>query len=445
MAEEYEEGGANYSRISKLTKAPNALNDVKQIEFGGIEDFTNDFPRIKTDIEEFDRCLGGGLVPASVVLIAGDPGIGKSTLLLQTAAAYAKKGQQVIYISGEESLNQIRLRAKRLGIKSDAIKLASATNLTQIIASVSALNSNKNSSLPNQVLIIDSIQTIFLDEISSAPGTVSQVRAAAAELGNFAKTHNISLLIVSHVTKEGQIAGPKVLEHMVDTVLYFEGERDLHFRILRATKNRFGAASEIGVFEMSEAGLREIKNPSELFLTSYEHQTSGTAIFAQIEGSRTILVEVQALISPSFMPLPKRSAVGLDSNRLSMIIAVLNSRFGLSLFNKEVYLNVVGGIKITETAADLAIALALISAARDVPLPEHTLAIGEIGLTGEVRMVGNLESRVKEAAKLGFKNCLFPKANQQQKGWSNLKKLESEIKLIPISHIRDITKNKVIN
>ena len=377
--------------------------------------------------------LGGGLVQGSVVLIGGDPGIGKSTLLLQTADSLAKAKNQIIYISGEESVDQVRLRAKRMGVVEDSIELAATTNVSEIISSI------KPGKKPT-IVIIDSIQTMFLEELASAPGTVSQVRAAAGELTIFAKKNNITLLIVSHVTKDGQIAGPKVLEHMVDTVLYFEGEKDLHFRILRTVKNRFGAANEIGVFEMNEVGLSEVTNPSELFLTSYERETSGTAVFAGIEGTRPLLAEIQALVSPSFIPTPRRAVVGWDQNRLAMIIAVLNNRFGLNLFDKEVYLNVVGGLKIEETAADLAVACALISAARDIALPSSAIAIGEIGLSGEIRMVSNLEGRLKEAAKLGFKKCLIPQANEKNKNFSNLKKSLPELELFLISHIRDLAK-----
>jgi DNA repair protein RadA/Sms len=287
------------------------------------------------------------------------------------------------------------------------------------------------------IVIIDSIQTMFLEGLSSAPGTVSQVRATAGELTIFAKQNAVTLLIVSHVTKDGQIAGPKVLEHMVDTVLYFEGEKDLHFRILRAVKNRFGAANEIGVFAMNEIGLSEVSNPSELFLNSYQHQTS---VFAGIEGTRPILAEIQALVAPSFLPTPRRAVVGWDLNRLAMIIAVLNSRYGLNLFDKEVYLNVVGGLKIIETSADLAVACALISASKDIALPACTLAIGEIGLTGEIRMIGNLETRLKEAQTLGFKNCLIPQANAKNKSFLALKKNLPELNFIEVSHIRDLAK-----
>ncbi len=459
LVEEFEEGGgSHFSRIAE-EKIHNKKYDGKKIELVKLNGEAKDFPRIKVGINELDRVLGGGLVQGSVVLIGGDPGIGKSTLLLQTAESLAKTKNHVIYVSGEESVDQVRLRAKRMGINQDSIDLAATTNVSEIVTSFekgggmhevhnggfkspSAANaaSPPSSKEVATIVIIDSIQTMFLEELNSAPGTVSQVRAAAGELTVFAKKNNITLLIVSHVTKDGQIAGPKVLEHMVDTVLYFEGEKDLHFRILRAQKNRFGAANEIGVFEMNEIGLAEVSNPSELFLTSYDRETSGSIVFAGIEGTRPILVEIQALISPSFMPTPRRAVVGWDVNRLAMIIAVLSNRFGLSLFDKEVYLNVVGGLKIEETAADLAVACALISAARDIALPSSTIAIGEIGLSGEVRMVGNLENRLKEAAKLGFKNCLIPKANEKNKNFDNLKKSLKEINLHPINHIRDLGK-----
>jgi len=433
FVEEFAEGGTSthFTRISDDKKT--SKSSSRKIELVKLDGETSDFPRIKTKNAELDRTLGGGLVQASVVLIGGDPGIGKSTLLLQTADNLAKEKVKVIYISGEESIDQIRLRARRMGITQTSIELAATTNVGEITTSIKA-------SKEPTVVIIDSIQTMFLDELSSAPGTVSQVRAAAGELTIFAKKNNITLLIVSHVTKDGQIAGPKVLEHMVDTVLYFEGEKDLNFRILRAVKNRFGAANEIGVFEMDETGLREVANPSELFLTSYERDTSGTCVFAGIEGTRPLLMEIQALVSPSFMPTPRRAVVGWDVNRLAMMIAVLNNRFGLNLFDKEVYLNIVGGLKIEETAADLAVCCALISATRDIALPISTIAIGEIGLTGEVRMVGNLESRLKEAAKLGFKNCIIPQANEKNKNFSTMKKTLSELNIQTVSHIRDLAR-----
>ncbi|OFW80947.1 MAG: DNA repair protein RadA [Alphaproteobacteria bacterium RIFCSPLOWO2_01_FULL_40_26] len=437
LVEEFEEGGSShFTRISEEKRAGKESGKnsaAKKIELVKLSGEAQEFSRIKTNIGELDRVLGGGLVQGSVVLIGGDPGIGKSTLLLQTAESLAKQKVKIIYISGEESVDQVRLRAKRMGVLQDSIEIAATTNVAEIV------NSIKAEKIPT-IVIIDSIQTMFLDELSSAPGTVSQVRAAAGELTIFAKKNNITLLIVSHVTKDGQIAGPKVLEHMVDTVLYFEGEKDLHFRILRAQKNRFGAASEIGVFEMNEVGLSEVSNPSELFLTSYENETSGACVFAGIEGTRPILVEIQSLVSPSFMPTPRRAVVGWDINRLAMIIAVLNNRFGLNLFDKEVYLNVVGGLKIEETSADLAVACALISAARDIALPSSTIAIGEIGLSGEIRMISNLEGRLKEAAKLGFRNCLIPKANEKNKNFAALKKSLPELNLQLISHVRDLAK-----
>lgn len=434
LVEEFAEGGnSHFSRIEEDKSLKNSSKNSRKANLVSLDGATQEFARIKTNINELDRVLGGGLVQGSVVLIGGDPGIGKSTLLLQTAHSLSKNQNSIIYISGEESVDQVRLRAKRLECNEQSIKLASTTNVSEII------NTIKDEKKPI-IVIIDSIQTMFLEELSSAPGTVSQVRAAAGELTIFAKKNNITLLIVSHVTKDGQIAGPKVLEHMVDTVLYFEGEKDLHFRILRAVKNRFGPANEIGVFEMNDIGLSEVSNPSELFLTSYDRDTSGTSVFAGIEGTRPILAEVQALVAPSFIPTPRRAVVGWDINRLAMIIAVLNSRFGINLFDKEVYLNIVGGLKIIETSADLAVACALISSVRDIALPKSTIAIGEIGLTGEIRMVGNLETRLKEASKLGFKNCIIPKANEKNKNFLNLKKSLPELNFYLASHIRDLSK-----
>ncbi len=453
LVEEFAEGGN--SHFSRIVNEDKKTKDAK-IELVDLGGQMQEFPRIKTSINEFDRVLGGGLVQGSVVLIGGSPGIGKSTLLIQTANLLAKKNCDVIYISGEESIDQIRLRAKRLEVNHNSIKLAATTNVNDIVGflgdkkfskskkedgfaggfSGSFDNSSKNN---HKIVIIDSIQTMFIEELSSAPGSVAQVRSSASELSVFAKKNNITLLIVSHVTKDGQIAGPKVLEHIVDTVLYFEGEKDLHFRILRAVKNRFGAAGEIGVFEMSDLGLCEVNNPSEIFLANYDRDTSGTSVFAGIEGTRPILVEVQALIAPSYMPSPRRAVVGWDLNRLAMIIAVLNSRFGLNLSDKEVYLNIVGGIEIKETAADLAIACALISASKDIAIPSSTIAVGEIGLTGEIRMISNLEARLKEASKLGFKNCIIPKANEKNKGFKAIKEtLSKDLTIKTVSHIRDL-------
>lgn len=460
LVEEYAEGGAS-SHFSRISDNNQKKSSAKKIELVELDGQTQEFARIKTSIGELDRVLGGGLVQGSVALIGGNPGIGKSTLLIQTANLLAQENCEVIYVSGEESIDQVRLRAKRLGLGNKAIKLAATTNVNDIVNSLADKKSNKKKSggvlsglndneekkdnknsenHKNKVVIIDSIQTMFLEDLSSAPGSVAQVRAAASELTVFAKKNNITLLIVSHVTKDGQIAGPKVLEHIVDTVLYFEGEKDLHFRILRAVKNRFGAAGEIGVFEMNDLGLSEVDNPSEIFLANYDRDTSGTSVFAGIEGTRPILVEVQALIAPSYMPSPRRAVVGWDSSRLAMIIAVLGSRFGLNLSDKEVYLNIVGGIEVKETAADLAIAGALISAARDLAIPSSTILIGEIGLTGEVRMISNLEDRLKEAEKLGFENCIIPKANEKNKNFKALKNNLKKINIKTISHVRDLAK-----
>ncbi|MDP5110633.1 MAG: DNA repair protein RadA [Rickettsiaceae bacterium] len=359
--------------------------------------------RMKTPIEELNRVLGGGLVSGSAILIGGDPGIGKSTLLLQLSSSLSQNDMGCLYITGEESTNQIKLRATRLGIKDNKTGLLSATNVEDII---STIDKNKQKL---DLVVIDSIQTIATSDLSSSPGTVSQIRACSNMLINYAKQNNITLLLACHVNKDGQLAGPKVLEHMVDTVLYFEGDHNNHFRILRSIKNRFGGVNEIGVFEMTAKGLIEISNPSELFLMERENNVSGSAVFAGIEGSRPLLIEIQALIAPTNMATPRRSVVGWDNNRLSMIIAVLGVRFGLNLAAHEVYLSVAGGLRITEPAADLAVAAALISAASNTPLPKGSIFFGEVGLSGEVRKVSQTEARVKEASKLGFKQiyCSF--------------------------------------
>ena len=361
-------------------------------------------PRRSTGLAELDRVLGGGLVAGSAILVGGDPGIGKSTLLLQCVAALAKAGAECAYISGEESVAQIQLRAQRLGLAQDGVNIAAANNVRDILTSL------EGAERP-QVVVIDSIQTMFIDNLESAPGTVSQVRAASNELIKLAKKRDITMLLVGHVTKDGQIAGPKVLEHMVDTVLYFEGDRGLPFRILRAVKNRFGATDEIGVFEMGELGLSQVSNPSELFLTQRDAPVSGSAVFAGIEGTRPVLVEIQALVAPSPMATPRRAVVGFDGNRLAMILAVLETRAGLRFSDREVYLNVAGGLRIAEPAADLAAAAALISALADVPVPEASVFFGEIGLSGEIRPVGRSELRLKECEKLGFKRAFCPAAS----------------------------------
>lgn len=358
--------------------------------------------RIDSNIEELNRVLGGGLVRGSAILIGGDPGIGKSTLLLQLAGILSQNDVTCAYVTGEESLEQIRLRAQRMNLVSAPVSLLSATNINEIVTTITATEPKFD------LLVVDSIQTMFSPDIGSAPGTVSQVKAAAHELINLAKQHNIILILVGHVTKEGQLAGPKILEHMVDTVLYFEGERENNFRILRAVKNRYGSVNEIGVFEMCDTGLREVPNPSVLFLGERRGNTSGVTVFAGVEGTRPILVEVQALVAPSQMVAPRRAVVGWDLNRLSMIIAVLGVRYGLVLNAFEVYLNVVGGLRISEPAADLAVMCALISAMKNKPVINNCIVFGEIGLSGEVRKVSRSDSRIKEAAKLGFTHIIVP-------------------------------------
>ena len=358
-------------------------------------------PRLTTGIAELDRVFGGGLVAGSAVLVGGDPGIGKSTLLLQATAALARDGARVIYVSGEESDEQVRLRARRLGLGDAPVGLVSATNVRDIVATLDQADTAA-------VLVIDSIQTMYVDSLDSAPGTVAQVRTSAQELIRLAKRRGIVVLLVGHVTKDGQIAGPRVLEHMVDAVLYFEGERGHQFRILRAVKNRFGATDEIGVFSMTDGGLEEVANPSGLFLTDRDAPVSGAAVFAGVEGTRPLLVELEALVAQSPLATPRRAVVGWDTGRLAMVLAVLDTRCGLALTGNDVYLNVAGGLKVSEPAADLAVAAALVSSLTDCPVPQRTVAFGEIGLSGEIRPVAQTDARLKEAAKLGFERVLMP-------------------------------------
>jgi DNA repair protein RadA/Sms len=386
-------------------------------------------PRRHTGIAELDRVCGGGFVPGSAILVGGDPGIGKSTLLLQAAAAIASSadgGAHAAYITGEEAIDQVRLRAERLGVAGSPVLLAASSNVRDILASVDRDGGP-------DLVVVDSIQTMYLDTLDSAPGTVSQVRGAAQELIRLAKRRGFVLVLVGHVTKEGVIAGPRVLEHMVDTVLYFEGERGHRFRILRAVKNRFGATDEIGVFEMSDGGLVEVPNPSALFLGGRhgagsvdvqdgadgaggadgvggaEAPVSGSAVFAGIEGTRPVLVEVQALVAPAVLGTPRRAVVGWDGTRLAMITAVLDARCGLSVGANDIYLNIAGGLRVAEPAADLAVAAALLSALSETPVPDDTVVFGEIALSGEVRPVGHGEARLKEAAKLGFAGAWVPR------------------------------------
>ena len=357
-------------------------------------------PRTASGIAEFDRVLGGGLVPASALLVGGDPGIGKSTLLLQAAASFARNGMSCLYISGEEAAAQVRMRASRLGLSDAPVRLGAETALRDILTTLDAERPG--------LAIIDSIQTLWADTVEAAPGSVAQVRAAAHELVTFAKRRGVAVILVGHVTKEGQIAGPRVVEHMVDCVLYFEGERGHQFRILRSVKNRFGPAGEIGVFEMSGAGLSEVANPSALFLAGRDRPAPGSAVFAGIEGTRPVLCEIQALVAPAPPGSPRRTVVGLDSARLSTILAVLDARCGIPFAGLDVFLNVAGGLRVSEPAADLAVAAALLSAREDVALPPDLALFGEISLSGALRPVAQTENRLKEARKLGFTQAVLP-------------------------------------
>jgi DNA repair protein RadA/Sms len=362
-------------------------------------------PRLLSGIDELDRVAGGGFVRGSAVLVGGDPGIGKSTLLLQAMAALAGKGERVIYVSGEEAITQVQLRAARLGLADAEVLLASLTNVSDIIATLGEGPSPA-------AVVIDSIQTLWTPVIESAPGTVSQLRAGSEALVRLAKTKGLTVVFVGHVTKEGEIAGPKVIEHLVDTVLYFEGDRGHQFRILRAVKNRFGPTDEIGVFEMSDAGLAEVANPSRLFMGSRESATPGSAVFAGMEGTRPLLMEVQALVSPSPLGNPRRAVVGWDQNRLAMVLAVLEARAGVAIGAHDVYLNVAGGLKVREPAADLAVAAALISSMTGRMLPPEAVFFGEIALSGAVRPVSQSEARLKEASKLGLTRAVVAAASE---------------------------------
>ena len=363
-------------------------------------------PRRESGLSEFDRVLGGGLVPGSAILVGGDPGIGKSTLLLQATASFARNGLKSLYISGEEASAQVRMRAQRLGLADAPVRLGAETNLRDILTTLDAERPG--------LAIIDSIQTMWLDTVESAPGSVAQVRAAAHELVTFAKSRGTSVVLVGHVTKEGQIAGPRVVEHMVDTVLYFEGERGHQFRILRAVKNRFGPADEIGVFEMTGAGLAEVTNPSALFLSDRGQPAPGSAVFAGIEGTRPVLTEVQALVAPSPLGTPRRTVVGVDAGRLSTILAVLEARCGIPFAGLDVFLHVAGGMRVSEPTADLAIAAALLSAREDVALPPDMVIFGEISLSGALRPVAQSENRLKEAQKLGFSSAIAPEKSKSE-------------------------------
>ncbi len=390
----------------------------------GLKGSTQEAPRFSTGIGELDRVTGGGIVPGSALLIGGEPGIGKSTLLLQLAATLARAGRRAVYFSGEEAAAQVRLRAERLGLSDAPVALACETSLAHILATLEA-------GPPPDLIVVDSIQTLWAEAIEAAPGTVSQVRAAAQALIRHAKLAGSALLLVGHVTKDGQIAGPKVIEHMVDTVLYFEGDRGHTYRILRAVKNRFGATDEIGVFEMVSEGLREIANPSELFLGDRHASTPGAAVFAGIEGTRPLLVEIQALVAPSSLGTPRRAVVGWDTGRLSMLLAVLEARAGLSFAGQDVYLNVAGGLRINEPAADLAAAAALVSSLSGVAIPRHRVHFGEVSLSGAISGVPLMSTRLKEAQKLGFRQAVLPA--QGELDTAGLK-----LKATRIAHLREL-------
>lgn len=415
LVEEIESKGTSHGMISLEKGKSSPLSISKVI---GEEE-----PRVLTNMEELNRVLGGGIVPGSLILVGGDPGIGKSTLLLQTSQQVVEKNYKVLYISGEESLRQIKLRADRLGVNHDRLYVFSETNLLLLEQQILTIQP--------VVVIIDSIQTIFHPDITSAPGSVSQVRECTSYLMRLAKTKDIAIFIVGHVTKEGSIAGPRMLEHMVDAVLYFEGERHHSYRILRAVKNRFGSTNEIGIFEMTEQGLREVNNPSEMFLSERTEGVAGSIVVASMEGTRPVLVELQALVTPSSFATPRRMATGVDYNRVAMIMAVLEKRAGLLLQNQDAYVNVAGGVRLDEPAVDLAIAMSLASSFRDKKTNPYDVVIGEIGLTGEVRGVSRIEQRVKEAKKLGFKRVIIPYKNLS--GWE----FPSGIEVIGVTNITD--------
>jgi DNA repair protein RadA/Sms len=370
-----------------------------------LDGVAEDAPRLASGIDEFDRVTGGGFVRGSALLVGGDPGIGKSTLLVQAAAALASRGERTVYISGEEAAAQVRLRAQRLGLADAPVELAAETNVEDIVATL-------EEGAPPRLVIIDSIQTMWTDLAESAPGTVTQVRAASQALIRFAKRSGATLILVGHVTKEGTIAGPRVVEHMVDAVLYFEGDAAHAFRILRTVKNRYGPTDEIGVFEMTGRGLQEVTNPSALFLGDRDQAAPGSAVFAGMEGTRPVLVEIQALVAPSPLATPRRAVVGWDSNRLSMILAVLDAHCGLKVAGHDVYLNVAGGFRLSEPAADLAVAAALVSSLANAPLPADQIHFGEVALSGAVRAAGFSALRLKEAEKLGFARAVVPEATQ---------------------------------
>lgn len=390
-------------------KAPD--RDLFGFEAGGVptaitEIVSEEKGRFQVGIGEFDRVLGGGIVFGSVILVGGDPGIGKSTLLLQMMSHLASTGKKVLYVSGEESLQQTKMRAERLGVSSNRLFVAAETSLEKILQDIQMLK-------PSAV-VVDSIQTLYSSDLPSTPGSITQVREASSRLLYLAKHLSVPIFLVGHVTKEGFIAGPKVLEHMVDTVLYIEGEANYAFRILRAVKNRFGSTNEIGIFEMKDSGLVEVVSPSEFFLSERTRATPGSAVIASLEGSRPILVELQALVVPSHYGVPRRTSQGVDANRVSLLVAVMEKRLGIPLLNQDIFLNIAGGMKVEEPGADLGVIASITSSAKDRPVEPDLVIFGEVGLGGEVRGISRSETRVKEAARLGFQRCLLPKANREK-------------------------------
>ncbi|WP_088344105.1 MULTISPECIES: DNA repair protein RadA [Rhodomicrobium] len=415
-----EESGA----ASPLDAKAKRRSRTSGVKLETLNDDVPPLPRLETGIGEFDRVIGGGLAPGSAILLAGDPGIGKSTLLLQLAARLASAGKRAIYFSGEEAAQQIRMRAKRLGVSEAPVELAAETNTATILSTL-------EDGTPPELVVIDSIQTLWTDMLDAAPGTVSQVRASVQALISYAKRRSSSIILVGHVTKDGQIAGPKVVEHMVDTVLYFEGDNSHLFRLLRSVKNRFGPANEVSVFEMGGTGLREVTNPSELFLGDRDDASPGAAVFAGVEGTRPILVEIQALVAPSPFAAPRRAVVGWDANRLSMILAVLDARCGFKLGAHDIYLNVAGGLRISEPAADVAVAAALLSAHSGVALGGDSVYFGEASLSGAIRPVSHAAMRLKEAQKLGFTAAAAP-------AFGDVSEFSSGLRITPLRHLSDL-------
>ncbi|RDI45209.1 DNA repair protein RadA [Aquicella lusitana] len=414
IVEEVNQASAPSSRYQGYAGRETAMTRMADVQL-------DDEIRLPSGSQELDRVLGGGIIMGSAILIGGDPGIGKSTILLQTVA-HLSQSLKVLYVTGEESPQQITLRARRLGLPEDQVWLFADTHVENILAHVQKEKP--------RVLVIDSIQTMHTSLLSSAPGSVGQVRESAMQLVNYAKQSQTALFLVGHVTKEGSLAGPRVLEHMVDTVLYFEGEQDNRYRMIRAVKNRFGAVNELGIFAMTEKGLREVSHPSAIFLSRYAQPVSGSIITATKEGSRPLLVEVQALVDQSHIANPRRLSVGLETQRLSMLLAILNRHSGISTHSLDVFLNVVGGLQIFETAADLPILFAILSSLRNRPLPHDLIAFGEVGLAGEIRPVPGGQERLKEAAKHGFKTAIVPHANA-------VKKTLDGMKIIPVQTLKD--------